>query len=109
VLGEQAQGGSILVWCGEVVVVPSLNRRPEAVREGEIFSRRDRRRARVPSQTPAGFAATNDGTARRVNLWQGSASRGGAAGVPWWWWQTGGAERRMAGGGALVWWLGSAD
>jgi hypothetical protein len=70
VLGEQAQGGSILVWCGEVVAVPSLNRRPEAVREGEIFPA-----GRPPASSrgfsiPAGFAATYDGTARRVNLLQ---------------------------------------
>jgi hypothetical protein len=70
VLEERAQGCSVLVRCGEVVVVSSLNRWPEAVRGGEDFSRRDRRRARVPSRTPAGFAATNDGTARRVNLLQ---------------------------------------
>jgi hypothetical protein len=39
VLGEQAQGCSISVRCGEVVVVPALNRRRRSVWGGEkIFS-----------------------------------------------------------------------
>jgi hypothetical protein len=43
------------VRCGEVVVVSALNRRRRSVwGGGEDFSRRGRRRARVPSRTPAG-------------------------------------------------------
>jgi hypothetical protein len=65
VIGKPAQGGLLAVRCGEVVVVPALNRRRRSVRGGEIFS---------PARPPASsgsfansgrlLAATGDATAR---------------------------------------------
>jgi hypothetical protein len=80
-LGEQAQGCSSLVRCGEVVVVPSLNRRPEAVRGGYFRREAAGELARLLDVWP-GFAATDDGTVRRSTCCRGGASRGGAGWRP---------------------------
>jgi hypothetical protein len=65
VLGEEARGCSISVRCGEVVVVPALNRRRRLVWGGEkIFPTRPPASSGFFSKSGRILAATGDATAR---------------------------------------------
>jgi hypothetical protein len=77
VLGEQAQGGSISVRCGEVVVVPALNRRRRSVWGGEkIFPASPPASSGFFSKSGRILAATGDATARYGSTCAGELGRG---------------------------------